>query len=776
MRQQWISLLSSKGVLYWKTIAMAVLLTCLPLTVISAAYLYIGNQHMVNQFQQKNEDTLQDAAKQIDEQFSQLVQYALNMVVKPHFKPSVSDMDFGLQFEETLQLLDTLTLIENADPLIDQVYLYVQKQNKVLQPSLGLRTLEDTQDAERWGRLLQEEKGIYWVHDLVRPFAKGGAPHAIVLKLPFNGSTSFGAIVIYINPSKLHIFANTDNLSYVLNAEGHVIGHSAKTAEHPEALPLILEHLQEETAPAEPGRLPPPRTWQMPIEGGDSLLVNTVSFEKMGGTWTYIAGTPLSVITAPTRPYTHVVLVLWGFALLAALALSWFASRRMYRPIRRVVTMLGGWRTPESAVHNELDYIEKEWKQYRFANETLQSRLDQSIPSVREAFINQFVTGQALHLTEREIREKLRLLQVNIEGKRFAAVVVQPHALGDGREPFSDRDEHLMAFAAINIVQELSEQAADYVHLINFLDSSFGAVLILPGAEPDESRSRIEQLCAQCLRALRDMLRSEATIVVSGPTSSWLDVPYALEQARRALRHRTFDSGSQLLEAEHVLSQTAGNVEFPLELEQDIIHALNMGLEEEAVQGVEQFVTALHVGGAAEWLIHQALMRLVSNIHRAMLQAGHNPYAVFDAASLQEELNGLRDTRACLTWFHTRIIRPYIASLNKSYNAAMKRLVEEMLERIGHDYMSDLSLDIVAAEAGVSASQLSKAFKQMTGSNYVDYLTSIKMNKCKELLLSTDMKINEIAEAVGYQPSYFNRMFKKLEGMTPGQYRQQHAG
>ncbi len=50
----------------------------------------------------------------------------------------------------------------------------------------------------------------------------------------------------------------------------------------------------------------------------------------------------------------------------------------------------------------------------------------------------------------------------------------------------------------------------------------------------------------------------------------------------------------------------------------------------------------------------------------------------------------------------------------------MKSLVEHVLEQIEQNGMQDLSLDTIAMEAGVSVSQLSKAFKQMTGTNYVD--------------------------------------------------------
>ncbi|MNC53328.1 HTH-type transcriptional regulator YesS [compost metagenome] len=46
------------------------------------------------------------------------------------------------------------------------------------------------------------------------------------------------------------------------------------------------------------------------------------------------------------------------------------------------------------------------------------------------------------------------------------------------------------------------------------------------------------------------------------------------------------------------------------------------------------------------------------------------------------------------------------------------------------------------------------------------------MEKARELLRDTDLLINDVAERVGYQHSYFNRIFKKLEGMTPTRYRE----
>lgn len=763
---------SAKGIFYWKSLALAVLLTCLPITIISAAYLYIGNQQLVKQFQQKNDSEMIDAAKQIDKQLGQLINYALHMVVKPHFKPSISDMDFAQQFEETNQLLDTLTLIENADPIIDQVYLYIAKQNKVLQPSIGLRTLEQDEEALHWKELMSVEQGIFWTHELKRPFGNGSS-HAVVMKLPFNGSSSYGAVVIYINPSNLFVFANADRYAYLLDDKGHIIGQSEASRQNPEAFAAIQSHQPERS---EESSLPTGSS-KVPF-ADDTLLMNTVALEKMGSKWTFLSATPQSIITAPTRPYTHILIVCWVFAVLAALALSWFASHRIYRPIRRVMNLLTGWRTPETYVHNELDYIEREWQHYRITNETLERKLNQAVPSMREAIINQFITGQATHWTEEEMIDKLRTMGVTIEGKSFAAITLQLHPIDEQYKPLSDKDDVLLTYATINIVAELSQSAAEYVHTINFLDGSFGLILVLPAIEGDQAAGQqmLRSLCSHNMNVLQEVLRIQATVVYNGPTSSWMDIPHAMEQAQRALRCRTFEAASQLLQADQVLDRANTLLEAPLlELEQELIYALNMGLTQEAAQALEQYVAALQASHAAEWLVHQALLRLMGSIHRAMLQAGQNPYTVYDSAQLYEELGTLRNPQASLSWFHEKVIEPYINSLSRSFNASMKEIVDNLLERIALDHGHEIALETYAKSMGVSISQLSKAFKQMTGTNYVDYVTGMKMNDCKRLLLTTDMKINEIAVSVGYQAPYFNRMFKKLEGMTPGQYRQRHS-
>jgi AraC-like DNA-binding protein len=84
-----------------------------------------------------------------------------------------------------------------------------------------------------------------------------------------------------------------------------------------------------------------------------------------------------------------------------------------------------------------------------------------------------------------------------------------------------------------------------------------------------------------------------------------------------------------------------------------------------------------------------------------------------------------------------------------------------------------LSLGKVANEVGVNATHLSEKFKQVTGVKFVDYIARARFEKARELLEDVDLRISEIAFAVGFQSlSQFNRVFKKFSGNSPTEYRE----
>ena len=84
----------------------------------------------------------------------------------------------------------------------------------------------------------------------------------------------------------------------------------------------------------------------------------------------------------------------------------------------------------------------------------------------------------------------------------------------------------------------------------------------------------------------------------------------------------------------------------------------------------------------------------------------------------------------------------------------------------------DISLSVLAEEFHLSAQYISQLFKSEIGVNFLAYLTNIRMERAKKLLLSTALPIGEISEQLGFGDyRVFTKVFKKSEGVTPSQYR-----
>ncbi|MDQ6421349.1 response regulator [Paenibacillus sp. LHD-117] len=144
---------------------------------------------------------------------------------------------------------------------------------------------------------------------------------------------------------------------------------------------------------------------------------------------------------------------------------------------------------------------------------------------------------------------------------------------------------------------------------------------------------------------------------------------------------------------------------------------------------------------------------------------------------------------AVRTMIHNRILlgqKVVIVDLEKSAGSEAARYIsggirqddskKSLIEQIHHyihEHLSgDVSLTAIADEMHFNPSYLSRYYKQITGHNLFDYIQSTKMNVAINLMMTTSLKLNEIAVKAGFDsPSYFTTFFKKMTGLSPQEYR-----
>lgn len=100
--------------------------------------------------------------------------------------------------------------------------------------------------------------------------------------------------------------------------------------------------------------------------------------------------------------------------------------------------------------------------------------------------------------------------------------------------------------------------------------------------------------------------------------------------------------------------------------------------------------------------------------------------------------------------------------------------IRRAINYIREHYMESLSLEDVARHLEITPEYLSTLFNKEVGINFISFLKEFRISHAKRLLQGSDMKIYEVAEAVGYHdPKYFMRVFKEVQGVSPGEFRQQ---
>lgn len=120
-----------------------------------------------------------------------------------------------------------------------------------------------------------------------------------------------------------------------------------------------------------------------------------------------------------------------------------------------------------------------------------------------------------------------------------------------------------------------------------------------------------------------------------------------------------------------------------------------------------------------------------------------------------------------------RLLTSMLEYRNKISDMKYTETIEKAKAYIQDNYQNDdMSLQTVASFVNVSTNHFSAIFRRETGDTFIDYLTSVRMENAKTLLVCTAMKTSDVGFEVGYRdPHYFSYIFKKTVGMSPKEYR-----
>lgn len=207
----------------------------------------------------------------------------------------------------------------------------------------------------------------------------------------------------------------------------------------------------------------------------------------------------------------------------------------------------------------------------------------------------------------------------------------------------------------------------------------------------------------------------------------------------------------------------------------ELLFRIEAGMEQEVKQLVHELFTYFESFPEASFSDVKYFCFQLSDQTRGILinyVEQVNPSSV--SSSIQNILNtmfALDELEAYYLQFFTNITNV----LKEKGIYATDNVIEKIKLYVEKNYYKDLSVELLSCFFYMSRSYLSHLFKEQTGEKFVDYLNRIRIEKAKQLLLSSDKKMYQVAKAVGYDNiKYFFRVFKKWTGETPEQWRASH--
>ncbi len=133
------------------------------------------------------------------------------------------------------------------------------------------------------------------------------------------------------------------------------------------------------------------------------------------------------------------------------------------------------------------------------------------------------------------------------------------------------------------------------------------------------------------------------------------------------------------------------------------------------------------------------------------------------------KLQDLRELKAV----YSMQLEQVISDMREQRESEINSLGQKVRKYLAENYHRDISMDDAAKETNLSYHYFSKFFKDSMGKSFVEYLTELRVEKSRELLRDTNDSIKEICYKIGYSdPNYYCKIFKKVTGMTPTEYRE----
>jgi two-component system response regulator YesN len=480
--------------------------------------------------------------------------------------------------------------------------------------------------------------------------------------------------------------------------------------------------------------------------------------------WKYLSLQPEHVMLSKLAVSRNLSLFMLAMVLLLGIISAYTLSRSNYKPVENLMAALRKQsviiKEDDNNSESEYHLIEHSVMDIATSLKMVRDTLYEELPRIQESVLMQLLKNAVVDYPTFKVT--LEDLGVLMPYDKFIVVVIRPAS------PAQFNVES-WAISTVIIKNQLMELISDKIIFSIVLPQS-DIIVVVMNSDDDGFEALAKQSLSRLIERMRDEFSQMMSICVSNMVSSMEKVPHAYYTAIQ-FQHPEQEFHDGL----HFLQDYNGSLRIEQSLDEISTLLQNFIRIGDAVNAIallrEKSVINLAAKNLALHNIRAYFIILLNIVVNAYPVEDRNELAINGADPLQ--LLFLEETTERLEGIIVTVIMRMCEQVKKQQRSHASRLAEQILQYINQAHADNmLTLSSVANKFFITPSYLSTFFKENVGDTFLNYLTHFRIDKAKELLRSTNLSMTEIATRVGYASSNnFARIFKKIEQITPTQYR-----
>lgn len=363
-------------------------------------------------------------------------------------------------------------------------------------------------------------------------------------------------------------------------------------------------------------------------------------------------------------------------------------------------------------------------------------------------------------------------LNLNLNGKLFVLFLIQIDNFFKYIE-----DENFYTNTLNEIIKNVSETIEE-LNIGECFYSENGEFTAIVRLSPTISEADIINECYYLAQEIRKRISLMHNISLTISVSSTFKKPFKIkkyfDEAFKLSKMKVFLGNDTI-----ILNNTfVKNLDLDTDTLAKRINAINIAIEQNNIENLKSELTHLYdkdIRGFMQFnylnYINSSLLDLVvrtcnrySIAYEDIFSTSYLPIEILSTKETVEEMSG---------WFIEIFTKIININFNNSFKNKYSKKVADSIDYINKNlFNQSLSLTDIAENINVHKVYLCRIFKEETGENVTQYILKARIEKSKEIILSTNYKLYEISDKLGFNsPQQFSILFKKVTGITPNQFR-----